>query len=112
MAHDPRTVLPSQPLAEPLRVAFFGTPALAVPTLDALLARPDLCEVAAVVAQPDKPAGRGNKLRSPPTAQRAKEQGIALHQPRKVRSGAFPEAVEAMDLDVAVVCFEVCGRAV
>lgn len=103
MAHDPRTVLPSQPLAEPLRVAFFGTPALAVPTLDALLARPDLCEVVAVVAQPDKPAGRGNKLRSPPTAQRAKEQGIALYQPRKVRSGAFPEAVEAMDLDVAVV---------
>jgi len=103
MAHDPRTVLPSRPLADPLRVAFFGTPALAVPTLNALLARPDLCEVVAVVAQPDKPAGRGNKLRSPPTAQRAKELGIPLHQPRKVRSGAFPEAVEAMDLDVAVV---------
>ncbi|MCO4770393.1 MAG: methionyl-tRNA formyltransferase [Deltaproteobacteria bacterium] len=90
-------------MADPLRVAFFGTPALAVPTLDALLARPDLCEVVAVVAQPDKPAGRGKKMRSPPTAARAKELGIALHQPRKVRSGAFPEAVEAMNLDVAVV---------
>jgi len=103
MAHDPRTALPSQPLAEPLRVAFFGTPALAVPTLDALLARPDLCEVVAVVAQPDKPAGRGKKLRAPPTAMRAKESGLPLLQPRKVRSGPFPEAIEELNLDVAVV---------
>lgn len=103
MALDPRTALPSQPLAEPLRVAFFGTPALAVPTLDALLARPDLCEVVAVVAQPDKPAGRGNKLRAPPTAVRAKELGLPLLQPRKVRSGAFPAAMEGLNLDVAVV---------
>jgi len=103
MALDPRTALPSQPLAEPLRVGFFGTPALAVPTLDALLAHPDLCTVVAVVAQPDKPAGRGNKLRSPPTAVRAKELGLPLLQPRKVRSGAFPEAIDALNLDVAVV---------
>lgn len=103
MAHDPRTALPSEPRPEPLRVAFFGTPALAVPTLNALLDRPDLCEVVAVVAQPDKPAGRGNKLRAPPVAVRAKEVGLPLHQPRKVRSGAFPEAIEGLDLDVAVV---------
>ncbi|MCP4872819.1 MAG: methionyl-tRNA formyltransferase [Proteobacteria bacterium] len=103
MALDPTTTLPAQPLERPLRVAFFGTPALAVPTLDGLLARPDLCEVVAVVAQPDKPAGRKRKLRPPPVALRAKEAGLTLFQPRKVRSGPFPESIEALDLDLAVV---------
>lgn len=103
MAHDPGTVLPSEPLGRPLRVAFFGTPALALPTLNALLDRPDLCEVVLVVAQPDKPAGRGRKLRPPPVAKRATEVGLPLLQPRRVRTGAFPEALEALDLDVAVV---------
>jgi len=103
MALDPTTTLPRQPLDRPLRVAFFGTPGLAVPTLDGLLARPDLCEVVAVVAQPDKPAGRSRKLRPPPVALRATEAGLRLLQPRKVRSGAFPEAIEALDLDLAVV---------
>jgi methionyl-tRNA formyltransferase len=103
MALDPRTALPSRPLADRLRVGFFGTPALAVPTLDALLARPDLCEVVVVVAQPDKPAGRGNKLKAPPTADRGREAGVPVLQPRKVRSGAFPEQIEALNLDVAVV---------
>ena len=102
MALDP-TVLPSEPLGRPLRVAFFGTPALALPTLDALLARPDLCEVVLVVAQPDKPAGRGRKLRPPPVAKRAAEVGLPLTQPRRVRTGAFPELLESLDLDVAVV---------
>ncbi len=103
MALDPQTALPRQALDRPLRVAFFGTPALAVPTLDALLARPDLCDVVAVVAQPDKPAGRSRKLRPPPVAVRAKEAGLPLFQPRKVRSGPFPEAIEGLDLDLAVV---------
>ncbi len=103
MAIDPQTALPSEPLTRPLRVAFFGTPALALPTLDALLDRPDLCEVVLVVAQPDKPTGRGRKLRPPPVAARATELGLPLLQPRKVRTGAFPEALETLDLDVAVV---------
>lgn len=103
MATDPQAALPSEPLSRPLRVAFFGTPALALPTLEALLARPDLCEVVVVVAQPDKPSGRGRKLRPPPVAARAAELGLPLLQPRKVRTGAFPEALEALDLDVAVV---------
>jgi len=84
-------------------VAFFGTPALALPTLEAMLARPDLCEVVAVVAQPDKPVGRGKKMRPPPVAKRARALGLPLLQPRRIRSGEFPEALEALDLDVAVV---------
>ena len=103
MALDPRTALPSEPVARPLRVAFFGTPALALPTLEALLARPDLCDVVLVVAQPDKPSGRGRTLRPPPVAARATELGLPLLQPRKVRTGAFPEALESLDLDLAVV---------
>lgn len=103
MALDPAETLPTAPLDRPLRVGFFGTPALALPTLEAMLAAPDVCEVVLVVCQPDKPSGRGRTLRPPPVAARAKELGIPLLQPRRVRSGPFPEAVEAADLDVAVV---------
>jgi len=103
MAHNPATTLPRRPLDRPLRVAFLGTPALAVPTLDALLAAPDVCEVVLVVSQPDKPSGRGNKVRPTPVAARAVEAGIPLMQPRRVRRGEFPEAFEAAGLDVAVV---------
>jgi len=103
MALDPQQALPSAPLGRPLRVAFFGTPALALPTLEAMLSRPDLCDVVAVVAQPDKPVGRGKKLRPPPVAKRATELGLPLFQPRRIRTGEFPEALEALDLDVAVV---------
>jgi len=65
-----------------LRLVFFGTPAFAVPTLDAL-ARTH--EVALVVAQPDKPAGRGMKLQAPAVVARARELGLPVAQPPKVR---------------------------
>jgi len=103
MALDPQQALPREPVDRPLRTVFFGTPALALPTLEAMLARPDLFEVVAVVAQPDKPAGRGKKLRPPPVAARAAELGLPLHQPRRIKTGEFPEALEALDLDLAVV---------
>ena len=103
MALDPSRALPASSLERPLRIAFFGSPALAVQSLDALLARPDLCEVVLVVAQPDKPAGCGRKLRRPAVASRADEAGLALEQPSRVRSGAFPELVESLALDVLVV---------
>ena len=45
-----------------MRVALFGSPTFALPVLDALLARH---EVVLAVAQPDKPAGRGNKVTPP-----------------------------------------------
>lgn len=103
MALDPEKVLPRSPVGRPLRAAFFGTPALALPTLEGMLSRPDLCEVVAVVAQPDKPVGRGKKLRPPPVAKRATELGLPLFQPRRIRSGEFPEAIDSLNLDVAVV---------
>jgi methionyl-tRNA formyltransferase len=83
-----------------LRVALFGTPAFALPTLDALHARH---EVALVVAQPDRPAGRGHALTAPPVAVRARELGLPLAQPERLRrDAAFAEGLAALDLDVAV----------
>ena len=83
-----------------MRVALFGSPAFALPVLEALLARH---EVALVVAQPDKPAGRGNKLTAPPVAVRARELGVRLEQPvRLKRNEGFRELVRELKLDVAV----------
>lgn len=84
---------------KPLRVAFFGSPEFALPTLDALAQRH---HVVLVVSQPDKPAGRGLKLRAPPVAARAGELGLDLVQPRAVRSAAFMQRLTEADLDVGV----------
>lgn len=83
-----------------LRVALFGTPEFALPTLEALHAHHD---VRLVVAQPDRPVGRGLRLEAPPVARRARDLGLALAQPERVRrDAAFLEALAALDLDVAV----------
>mgnify|MGYP001575916024 CR=1 FL=1 len=84
-----------------MRVVFFGTPAFAVPTLDALVAAGH--DVALVVAQPDRPVGRGQALASPPTVVRARELGIPVAQPLKLKSGDFPGQLAALAADVGVV---------
>jgi methionyl-tRNA formyltransferase len=84
------------------RVAFFGSPAFALPVLEAILSN---FEVVLVVAQPDKPAGRGLKLTPPPVAARATELGIALEQPAKLKNNhAFAEVLRQSGADVAVTC--------
>ncbi|GAA2092434.1 methionyl-tRNA formyltransferase [Kitasatospora saccharophila] len=62
-----------------MRLVFAGTPEVAVPALDALLASRH--EVVAVVTRPDAPAGRGRKLVASPVAQRAEEAGIEVLKP-------------------------------
>lgn len=84
-----------------MKLVFMGTPAFAVPCLDALVDAGH--EVRAVVAQPDRPAGRGQQLVSPPTVARARALGIPVLQPAKVKSGEFPEAFERLEADLAVV---------
>jgi methionyl-tRNA formyltransferase len=84
-----------------MRVVFMGTPEFAVPTLDALVEAGH--EVVLVVAQPDKPAGRGNVLTPPPVAVRATALGLPLVQPKAVRTGAFPARLREVAPDVAVV---------
>jgi methionyl-tRNA formyltransferase len=84
-----------------MRVVFMGTPGFAVPTLAALLGSEH--EVCAVVAQPDRPAGRGQRLISPPTVEFARARGIPTFQPVAVRSGPFHGNFSALEADVAVV---------
>ena len=84
-----------------MRVVFFGTPAFAVPPLQALVDAGH--DVLAVVAQPDRPAGRGQQLVSPPTVELARRLGIPVFQPTKLKSGDFPPAFAALAPEVAVV---------
>jgi len=83
-----------------MRAAFFGSPAFAVPCLDALTS---VAEVVAVFSQPDRPAGRGMKLRPPAVKVRALELELPVHQPSKMRDGTVAEQLRALELDVALV---------
>jgi len=83
------------------RVVFFGSPAWAVPVLEALAERHD---VVLAVTQPDKPAGRGLKLKESPVAARARELGIPVLKPKRLKKNPeFLEAFKALRPDVAVV---------
>lgn len=91
----------SSPKPRP-RVAFFGSPAFALPVLEAIR---EHFEVVLVVAQPDKPVGRGLKLTPPPVAARAAELGLPLAQPGKLRGNtAFGATLRESGADVAVTC--------
>jgi methionyl-tRNA formyltransferase len=83
-----------------MRTLFFGTPAFAVPCLDALA---EVSEVVAVVCQPDKPVGRGLTLTAPPVKLRALERGLTVVQPTKLKTGEFADWVHARTADVALV---------
>ncbi len=77
-----------------------GSPEFAVPILRALAGRH---EVALVVSQPDKPAGRGGRLAAPPVKVAAEEQGLPVTQPRSARTGELREAMRATGAELAVV---------
>ncbi|WP_440556843.1 methionyl-tRNA formyltransferase [Streptomyces sp. SCPE 10] len=71
-----------------MKLVFAGTPEVAVPALDALLAS-GRHEVAAVVTRPDAPAGRGRRLVASPVAERAQEAGIEVLKPARPRDPEF-----------------------
>ncbi|WP_318206759.1 methionyl-tRNA formyltransferase [Streptomyces sp. SJL17-1] len=71
-----------------MKLVFAGTPEVAVPALDALLAS-GRHEVAAVVTRPDAPAGRGRRLVASPVARRAEEAGIEVLKPARPRDEEF-----------------------
>ena len=85
----------------PLRLAFFGTPEFAVPSLAALLESRH--EVVALVSQPDRPKGRGQKLQPTPTKQVALDAGIPVLQPAKIRDDTFLDAFRDLRVDLGVV---------
>jgi methionyl-tRNA formyltransferase len=84
-----------------MRIAFLGTPAFAVPALDTLVAAGH--EMVVVVAQPDRPAGRGQELREPATKAWARDHGVPVLQPLKVRDGALAAELAALAPDLLVV---------
>jgi methionyl-tRNA formyltransferase len=84
------------------RVAFFGSPAFAVPVLEAVRAH---FPVVLVVTQPDKPVGRGLRLTPPPLAAHAAAVGLPLAQPARLRGPSdFAAQLRASGADVAVTC--------
>lgn len=83
------------------RLVFFGTPEFAVPTLAALVEAGRA--PVRVVTQPSKPAGRGQRLEDPPVARWAREHGLEVLQPRKVREAEFLAAMRELAPDAAVV---------
>ncbi len=84
-----------------LRVIFFGTPDFAVPTLNALLASRH--QVVAVVTQPDRPKGRGQRPQGSPVKEAAVAVGVPVLQPERLRDERFLDALGALNVDLGVV---------
>src|SRR5262245_14776567 len=77
-----------------------GSPEFAVPCLRALGAHH---EVALVISQPDKPAGRGGQLAAPAVKLAAQQLGLAVIQPRSAKTGELRDALVASAAELAVV---------
>jgi methionyl-tRNA formyltransferase len=84
-----------------MRIAFLGTPAFAVPALDALQRSGHA--VLAVVAQPDRPAGRDREIREPATKAWARARRVPVLQPEKVRDGRLAGELSRLAPDLLVV---------
>ncbi|MGV9345711.1 methionyl-tRNA formyltransferase [Streptomyces spiralis] len=85
-----------------MKLVFAGTPEVAVPALDALLAS-GRHEVAAVVTRPDAPAGRGRRLVASPVAERAEEAGVEVLKPERPRDPEFLERLTRIAPDCCPV---------
>lgn len=84
-----------------MRIAYFGTPEIAVPTLDALLTAGH--DISLVVSRPGQPAGRHLRLTEPPVVEAARRSGLAVAQPEKLGAAEFVEPLRNLQLDAAVV---------
>ena len=84
-----------------VRIVFFGTPDFAVPTLRKLLDSPH--PVVAVVTQPDRPRGRGQRVSESPVKALAQARGLPVLQPSRLRDPEFAEAFRALQPDLGVV---------
>lgn len=84
-----------------MRCVFLGTPAFAVPTLEALVSAGH--EVVTVVTQPDRPRGRGQQLTFSPVKEAALRHGLPVYQPERIRRPEGVAALAALAPDVMVV---------
>ena len=84
-----------------MRIVFMGTPESAVPSLRRLL--DDGHEIIAVWTQPDKPAGRGNKLHESPVKEFALSHNLAVHQPARIKTEEAKALFASHSADAAIV---------
>ncbi len=93
-----------------MRVVYMGTPAFAVPSLEALIGRTEH-EVAGIVTGPDRPKGRGLKTGASPVKEAGLRNGIPLWQPDKLRDPGFLDGLRALEADLfVVVAFRILPR--
>lgn len=88
-------------MTQALRLVFAGTPEFAAEHLKALLDTPN--QIVAVYTQPDRPAGRGQKLMPSPVKQLALQHGLPVLQPPTLRDPAAQEELRALAPDLMVV---------
>jgi methionyl-tRNA formyltransferase len=84
-----------------MRLAFMGSPAFALPTLEALLSAGH--ELACVYSQPPRPAGRGKQERLTPVHAFAAARGLEVRTPKSLKRAEVQAAFEALKLDAAIV---------
>ncbi len=85
-----------------MRIVFMGTPDFAVGSLQALC-ESGKHEILAVVTQPDRPKGRGNKLLQTTVKEYALAQGLTVYQPQKVKTPEFVELLHELQPELIVV---------
>ena len=84
-----------------VKIAFFGTPAFAVPSLERLLAEGE--EVVVVVTQPDRPRGRGHRVKPSPVKSTASVHNLPILQPEQARDPEFARKLASYHADLGVV---------
>ncbi len=88
-------------MKDAFRIIFMGTPAYAVPTLEAIHRSPHRLEL--VITQPDRPQGRGRRVGPPPVKQTALDLGYEVIQPAKIKPPEFAASLQQRDPDLLVV---------
>ena len=84
-----------------MKIIYAGTPDFAVPALAALIQ--SKCEIALVLTQPDRPAGRGMQLKASPVKQLALQHGLTIFQPESLKSIDVQETIAAVQADLLIV---------
>ena len=87
---------------ESARTLFFGSGGFAIPILDALAASPGL-QLVGIVTAPDRPSGRQGESMAVPVARRARELGLPLLQPERIRAVAAVAAIARLRPDLGVL---------
>lgn len=88
-------------MTQPLRIIFAGTPDFAARHLQALIDSPH--QLVAVYSQPDRPAGRGQKLQPSAVKQLAEQHQLPVYQPKSLKKPAAQAELAALDADVMIV---------